>query len=235
MRPGWNQPEPDPDRGAPPAATVVVRTGSQPRILTVGSVLVALFLLIAIVKPWGAEALPLLPEASGPPSQSPAAVAGAATTPTVSPSRSRAEAIASECRAPAGWRIVTHQRWLDQDLRIWWAIAPVAATSAWDPSIPFLSISADPVVDLGYCGPLFGPDRPPSDATVGVWRVDPVSRTIERLPLERVAPEFEDALVAMYAPPGSDEARAAQQALDGVRSAHPDMGIPAPSGRGSSE
>jgi tetratricopeptide (TPR) repeat protein len=32
--------------------------------------------------------------------------------------------------------------------------------------------------------------------------------------------------------PSSDEARAARQALDGIRSAHPDLGIPAGSGQG---
>ncbi len=33
--------------------------------------------------------------------------------------------------------------------------------------------------------------------------------------------------------PSSEEARAARQALDGLRSAHPDLGIPAPKGQGS--
>jgi cytochrome c-type biogenesis protein CcmH/NrfG len=33
--------------------------------------------------------------------------------------------------------------------------------------------------------------------------------------------------------PASEEARAARQALDGLRSAHPDLGIPAPKGQGS--
>ncbi len=40
--------------------------------------------------------------------------------------------------------------------------------------------------------------------------------------------------VIQYAPPGSDEARAAQQALDGIRSAHPDMAAPSGPGRGTS-
>jgi cytochrome c-type biogenesis protein CcmH/NrfG len=35
--------------------------------------------------------------------------------------------------------------------------------------------------------------------------------------------------------PNSDEGRAARQALDGLRSAHPDLGIPAAKGSGSSE
>ena len=40
--------------------------------------------------------------------------------------------------------------------------------------------------------------------------------------------------VIEVAPAGSDEARAAQQALDGIRSAHPDMAAPSGAGRGAS-
>jgi cytochrome c-type biogenesis protein CcmH/NrfG len=40
--------------------------------------------------------------------------------------------------------------------------------------------------------------------------------------------------VIEIAPAGSDEARAAQQALDGIRSAHPDMAAPSGGGRGAS-
>ena len=40
--------------------------------------------------------------------------------------------------------------------------------------------------------------------------------------------------VLQVAPAGSDEARAAQQALDGIRSAHPDMAAPSGAGRGTS-
>ena len=39
--------------------------------------------------------------------------------------------------------------------------------------------------------------------------------------------------VIQYAPPGSEEARAARQALDGIRSAHPDMAAPSGGGRGA--
>ena len=60
-----------------------------------------------------------------------------------------------------------------------------------------------------------------------------IVRAFGKQDLKGAADAWQKAL--QYAPPGSDEARAAQQALDGVRSAHPDMGIPAPSGRGSSE
>jgi tetratricopeptide (TPR) repeat protein len=59
-----------------------------------------------------------------------------------------------------------------------------------------------------------------------------IVRAFGKQDLRGAADAWQKAL--QYAPPGSDEARAAQQALDGVRSAHPDMGIPAPSGRGSS-
>jgi hypothetical protein len=105
--------------------------------------------------------------------------------------------------------VVTHQHWEDRDLRIWWAIEPVVVRSAWDPSIPFLSIAADSVLDLGYCGPLSGPERPASGAGVALWRVIPETRAAEPMALVRIAPDFEDALAAVYAPPGSDGRTAA--------------------------
>lgn len=201
MRPGWHEPDPEPGGGVPPpAATVLVRTGSQPPLLSVGAVLLAGFLLLAIVKPWGEEAAARWADRS--PSPSPSAVA--TPTPTAEPVLDRTEAIAAQCRAPNGWRVVTHQQWQDRDLRIWWAVVPVTVRSAWDPSIPIVSITADSILELGYCAPLAGPDRPVSDASVGVWRMDPLTRSAEPLALERIAPDFEEALVAIYAPPGSN-------------------------------
>jgi len=60
-----------------------------------------------------------------------------------------------------------------------------------------------------------------------------IVRAFGKQDLKGAADAWQKAL--QYAPPGSDEARAAQQALDGIRSAHPEMGVPAPAGRGASE
>jgi hypothetical protein len=201
MRPGWHEPDPEPDGGIPPpAATILVRTGPHPPVLSVGTVLIVGFLLLAVVKPWGDEPAVRSEVAS---SAGPGPSVSATPSPTPSPALSRADAIAAECRAPFGWRIVTHQHAPGRDLRIWWAISPVAADSAWDPSIPFLSIVSDSILDLGYCAPLFGPNRPASSGAVRVWRVDPANRTAELIAPRRIAPDFPDALVAVYAPPAS--------------------------------
>jgi len=199
MRPGWHEPDPEPGGGdPPPAATVLVRTGSQPPLLSAGTVLIVGFVLLSMVKPWGEEPATRWEAAS---SAGPGPSVAASPSPTPSPALSRSEAIAAQCRAPFGWRIVTHQHAQERDLRIWWAISPVVADSAWDPSIPFLSIVSDSIIDLGYCAPLFGSNRPASGGSVRVWRVDPATRTAELIAPRRIAPDFADALLAVYAPP----------------------------------
>jgi len=185
-----------------PAVSVRVRTARPSPAVPVSVALIVAFLGLAIVKPWGGTASPLRDHSRSPAPRSAAAdqPSGAAgPTPVVD----RETAIADECHAPYGWRIVTNERWQGREVRIWWAVSPVTSKSAFDPTIPYLSIVSDAILQLGYCAPLFGPDRPSSTEAVGIWRIDPGAQTAEAIHPTRIAPPFEDSLVAIWAPPGS--------------------------------
>src|SRR5438876_270791 len=180
---------------------------AAPRVLlldepSMGLAPILAFFGLAIIKPWGGTASPLRDHSRSPAPRSAAAdqPSGAAgPTPVVD----RETAIADECHAPYGWRIVTNERWQGREVRIWWAVSPVTSKSAFDPTIPYLSIVSDAILQLGYCAPLFGPDRPSSTEAVGIWRIDPGAQTAEAIHPTRIAPPFEDSLVAIWAPPGS--------------------------------
>jgi hypothetical protein len=185
-----------------PAVSVRVRTARPSPTVPVSVALIVAFLGLAILKPWGGTANP--PDGRG----RSAAPHSAATDDSSGPAGptpvvDREQAIADECHAPYGWRIVTNERWQGREVRIWWAVNPVTSKSAFEPTIPFLSIVSDAILQLGYCAPLYPPDRPSSTEAVGIWRIDPVAQTAEAIHPTRIAPPFDDSLVAIWAPPGS--------------------------------
>jgi len=185
---------------APPAVSVRIRTARPSPAVPAAVVLVAAFFALAIVKPWGGSAGPRSePAASARTTASGAPAVRSAPTPVVD----RETAIAEECHAPSGWRVVTSEQWQGREVRIWWAITPVASRSAFEPGIPYLSIISDAIHQLGYCAPLAEPDRPSSTEAVGIWRIDPIAQTAEAIHPTRIAPAFDDALVSIWAPPGS--------------------------------
>ena len=160
--------------------------------------LVAGALVVLAVKPWATDE-------HSTPSVSSVASAAIASTDAPQPSerhRTPDEVVAADCLAPSGWRIFTVERWHEQTLRIWWAIEPVVADDPFDPRIPILSLVAVDVPALGYCAPLFGPDRPLPGTVVRMWRAGPGGAITEIRTL-RLQPPFETPLLALYAPPGS--------------------------------
>jgi len=163
---------------APPAVSVRIRTARPSPAVPAAVVLVAAFFALAIVKPWGGSAGPRSePAASARTTASGAPAVRSAPTPVVD----RETAIAEECHAPSGWRVVTSEQWQGREVRIWWAITPVASRSAFEPGIPYLSIISDAIHQLGYCAPLAEPDRPSSTEAVGIWRIDPIAQTAEAI------------------------------------------------------
>jgi len=181
------------------AAPALVRVGGSSPITPAWIALAAGVVAMLVVKPWGGG--DTTTTAPHPSTVAQAAIASIAA-PASSPPRSAGEIIADDCRAPSGWRIYTTERWRGQTVRIWWAIEPVAATSPADPRIPYLSIVAEDVPALGYCAPLYGPGRPPDNATVRLWAAN-TDGTVAELHPRRVQPPFESSLVALYAPPGA--------------------------------
>jgi len=185
-----------------PAVSVRVRTARPSPAVPISVALIVAFLGLAIVKPWGGTASPSEDRGFSAVQRSaaadqPSGVAG--PTPVVD----REQAIEDECHAPYGWRIVTNERWQGREVRIWWAVSPVESKSAFDPKIPFLSIVSNAILQLGYCAPLFAPDRPASTESVGIWRIDPEAQTAEAIHPTRIAPTFDDSVVAIWAPPGT--------------------------------
>ena len=184
-----------------PAVRVHVRTARPSPAVPASVALVLVFLAVAIVKPWGGIASSGSPVASASAAAADASGGPEAAVPT--PVLDRGLAVAAECHAPSGWRIVTNEHWQGREVRIWWAIEPVRSTSAFDPSIPYLSVVSDAILQLGYCAPLFEPEKPASSEAVGIWRIDPVASTAEAIHPTRIAPAFDDAAAAIWAPPGS--------------------------------
>ena len=184
-----------------PAVRVHVRTARPSPAVPASVALVLAFLAIAIVKPWGGIASIAGPAPSASRAAADASDGPEAAVPT--PVVDRGLAVAAECHAPAGWRIVTNEHWQGREVRIWWAVEPVRSASAFDPSIPYLSVVSDAILQLGYCAPLFEPEKPASSEAVGIWRIDPVASTAEAIHPTRIAPAFDDAAAAIWAPPGS--------------------------------
>lgn len=176
----------------------LVRVGGAAPIAPWWVALVAGAFVVLAVKPWAAD------DRSAP-SVNPAASGAIASTIVPQPSerqRTQEEIVAADCLAPSGWRIFTVAIWHDQTIRSWWAIEPTVADDPTDPRIPVLSIVAADVPALGYCAPLYGPDRPVPGTVVRMWRSGPAGSLTE-VRTGRLQPPFETPLLALYAPPGA--------------------------------
>lgn len=172
----------------------VVRVGGRAPFGQRWVAVAAALLAILIIKPWGGDTggSGIRSTPSSPPVPTPPR--------TSERPQSSNEVVAAECQAPSGWRVFTIERWHEETMRIWWAVTPVVTTEPTDPRIPVLSIVATDVPALGYCAPLFGPDRPPADAVVRMWRVDS-SGSLSEIRAPRLQPPFDTPLLALYAPP----------------------------------
>ena len=127
--------------------------------------LVVVAVAITVIKPWGSD--------TGRPSAAdrPAAVTGSAASAATaeipagpSPTPDPGRALAAEmCLEPSGWRMFATERWSDRLIRSWVLVEPlVGASGPDDPRIPFIDESSMAVLNLGYCAPISGPDRPSS-------------------------------------------------------------------------
>jgi hypothetical protein len=165
------------------------------------TVAIVAFIVGAMWKPWA------------PPPQGRPLVQGpipTAATETASGSGDPLGELREECNEPGGWRVYSHEGFLDQDVRVWRSVEPVAiASGPLDPSLPLIQVG--PVNEaLGYCAPWTGPERPPDGSIVSAWQVLPGTRrlgtagTEAAVPvrLARVLPTRATVLGALYAGPG---------------------------------
>jgi len=147
-------------RERPPVATAtLVRMEGAGRRTTVLAVAIAVFVAVAIVKPWPSGTAPGFSFRPGTP------------PPTEAPSADPLAALRLDCQDPPGWRIFSREVWPGGVLRSWRSMIPVAGpTTPLNPAIPVIPISPD-IAALGYCAPWAGPERPPDDVEVRIWWV----------------------------------------------------------------
>jgi hypothetical protein len=182
---------------------MLVRVGGSSPLSPVAVAIIAVAFALAIVKPWGgaSDVTHPLSDLTKLTKASPTVLVPSSAPPSEVP-RSSAEIVADQCRAPSGWRIFTVERWHGVTVHVWSAIEPVRTSDPHDPAIPYLSIIAEDVPALGYCAPLFGPERPPDGAPARLWHA-PATGAIAALNPPRLQPPFESSLVAVYAPPST--------------------------------
>jgi hypothetical protein len=146
-----------------------VRLPPRPDGPSVSSVLVAIaiVLVVAIVKPWGTADEAGVPIGTSRPARTEAPVRTPAPTPDVARQR-----VAALCLEPNGWRLYATERWSDRGVRSWKSIEPVAfADGPGDPRIPMFLEASQTVLTLGYCAPVTGLERPPSQTTTTIYRL----------------------------------------------------------------
>jgi hypothetical protein len=143
----------------PVATTTLVRMDGAGRRTTVLVVAIAVFVAVALVKPWPSGTAPGFSLRPGTP------------PPTESPSADPLAAIRLDCQDPPGWRIFSREIWSGGVLRSWRSLVPVAGpTTPLNAAIPIVPISPE-ITALGYCAPGPGPERPPDEVALRIWSV----------------------------------------------------------------
>jgi hypothetical protein len=179
---------------------------------TLGTSLVVVLVLLAVVKPWAPAAAPLSqpgPASSGEPAAGGAGVARGAP-PGENARATRAPdatidplTLRKQCRDPDVWRLVTIEQSRPLVGRSLLPITLVAATGPDDPNIVPQLVRTGELVAFGYCVPAaIHPDAAAAEAAVAIWaQVD--GRVTVPLSDARV---MDDALASVgevyLAPPG---------------------------------
>jgi hypothetical protein len=182
------------DEGRPTETRVSARLESQGRGPEIVAVLIAIFVAVALVKPWGNGT-------SGGPRPTPRASIAPAAAPSIDPLAQ----LRRNCEEPIGWRVYTSERWGKLTVRSWKTIDPVhGATGPLDPTVPNVPLAAQ-IDALGYCSPWRDGERPPIDSVVTGWRISPEGSGAqpEAVPidLQPVDPSWPSVLGALYGPP----------------------------------
>ena len=162
--------------------TPTVRIGQRDRIPAALTAAIAMFLVVAIAKPWVETAI-------APP---PFAAASPAPTTTPAPTADPLATLREHCQEPLGWRVYSREAWTGQVVRTWRSVEPAAAAAGpLDSAIPVVPLGPS-VAALGYCSPWTGVERVPDRATIEAWRLEPTARGgdgFSAVPLRRVAPD----------------------------------------------
>ena len=164
----------DVEGGADRLEIPLARVGSgKPRRGPSIELLVAIVVVavaITVLKPWGGSTgqpgAVVRPAVVVTGSAAVGEAPSAEPSPTVDPGRALA---AEMCLEPSGWRMFATERWSDRLIRSWVLVEPlVGASGPDDPRIPFIDETSMAVLNLGYCAPISGPDRPSAAATTTI-------------------------------------------------------------------
>jgi len=177
----------------PVETQVSARLESQGRGPEIVVVLIAIFIAIALVKPWGS--------APGAPRPTPHVT----VAPVAAPSADPLAELRRHCEEPVGWRVYTSERWAQMTVRSWKSLDPAeGASGPLDPAIPIIPLAAQ-IDALGYCSPWTGGERPPIGSAVTGWRIslagDGPQLGAVPLVLRPVDPSWPSVLGALYGPP----------------------------------
>ena len=166
-------------------------------------VLVPLFLVVAILKPWAGADAPSVGRADASGGDR---VAGEAAASERSPGRNTpapprtGAAVIEMCLDPGSWRTATIETWRDKTVRVWRAIEPTPASRPLDPGIPVVPAVGSSIAAIGFCAPTSGPDQPSGPATTQAWRVK--GGEVRALALRQIVPAVGiSPYGALYGPP----------------------------------
>jgi hypothetical protein len=189
--------EGEPDRNAedrPADTPATIRLASRGRGPGIATILIAVFVSLALVKPW-----------AGPPG-APRPTPRVTAAPTAAPSVDPLAELRRNCQEPMGWRIYSRERWAKMTVRSWKSFDPAyGASGPLDPQIPILPMGAQ-IEALGYCSPWTDGERPPADARVSGWRITSdrgvdAGSVAEPIALNAEDPRWPSVLGALYGPP----------------------------------
>lgn len=189
--------DPEPGRLAPEQIgfpVTPVRPPIADRGLSIAGALGALVIGIALLKPWGAAGDTPTP---GPPRF----VATPIPAASARPKDDTPEGLAGPvCLGAGSWRVASVETWRDQDVRVWRAIEPVVdASGPLDPMIPTVPLFGQEVQALGWCAPVYGPERPVGPVAVHGWFV--LNGMAHELELRQVLPTRGTTMLAgLYVP-----------------------------------
>ncbi|HYU49065.1 MAG TPA: hypothetical protein VEO91_03920 [Candidatus Limnocylindria bacterium] len=186
------------DSSGPSQLTRIAGPGRGPGVALAAA---AVFLVLAILKPWGAIPGFETTGSRGVGGRGQAAASDGAA-PSPSPTQDPLVDLERHCPQPSGWRVFAHELWSGGNVRSWKSLTPAReASGPLDPTIPLVPVTSQQVPLLGYCAPWQGPDRPPGIGTISVWRITPDGQVAVPVRLQRVFPAQATVLGALYAAP----------------------------------
>ncbi len=194
----------EPSGGREPTEAQLVVPRSSNRGLLLGATVIAVVLVLAVLKPWGAPGGPGEAAVPGLPSAGPAA-ADSSPGPTATPSATSPglDEPGGQCFPGTDWRLFAIEVNEGRPRRHWLSIEPGLATGPRDPAVPFVSVVTDRLLALGFCVGS-GPDGPPPLTRVQAWAPAPASAgqdvPVALAPLVAYMPHDPD-LGAIYQPP----------------------------------